>query len=292
MDVTAEQVADWQSWLLTAPRSNGRPLSPNTLADTRATLRQVFAATVDLDLIHRNPVDRVKPPKVRRAPGRVLTADEVGRLLSETDRYRYAAVAAILFTVGRRVSEVLGLAWSDVDLDAGTLHVRRAVVEGPGGRRLGPTKTPDAAGLHRLAPGVIERLHAWRVRQAQERLTAGSLWQSRTHDGTTLDLVFTQPDGSLVARQQIDKTLVPPYVSASTRDVSAPTSVGAPSSPSSSPRAPTSTTSHDTWDMPAPPPRLDMSPVSAIGPRRRLASPPSCSTAACRAHRSSHGETL
>ena len=206
-DVTAEQVADWQTWLLTTPRPDGRILSATTVADTRTTVRQLFSAAVDLGLIHANPVDRVKPPRVARSAGRVLTADEVARLIAETDRHRYGAVVAILFTVGLRVSEVLGLAWSDIDLEAGTAHVRRAVVDSAEGRTFGPTKTAGATGVHHLAAGTIERLRAWEARQAEERLAAGPLWQTHTYESVVVDPVFTQPDGHLVARQQIDKLL-------------------------------------------------------------------------------------
>ena len=206
-DVTPAQVADWQTLLLTTPRSNGRPLAPKTVADTRSTLRQMFAAAVDLEVIRTNPVDRVKPPKVNRSPGRVLTRDEVVRLIAEVDHHRYAAVVAIMFTVGLRVSEVLGLAWCDIDLDAGTAHVRRAVVAGEGGRRFGPTKTEGATGMHHLAEGTVERLRAWKARQAEERLLAGPLWRTHTYESQPLDPVFTKADGGLVARQQIDKLL-------------------------------------------------------------------------------------
>ena len=112
-----------------------------------------------------------------------------------------------MFTVGLRVSEVLGLAWSDIDLDAGTAHVRRAVVDGDGGRAFGPTKTEGAAGVHHLAPGTVDRMRAWRARQAEERLAAGPLWRTHTYESQLLDPVFTKADGGLVARQQIDKLL-------------------------------------------------------------------------------------
>ena len=174
-DVTPAQVADWQTWLLTTPRSNGRCLAPTTVADTRSTLRQMFSTAVDLEMIRTNPVDRVKPPKVNRSPGRVLTRDEVVHLIAEADHHRYAAAVAVMFTVGLRVSEVLGLAWCDIDLDAGTAHVRRAVVAGEGGRRFGPTKTEGATGVHHLAEGTVERLRAWKAQQTKERLLAGSL---------------------------------------------------------------------------------------------------------------------
>jgi integrase len=205
--VTAEAVAEWQTWLLSTPRSDGRILATQTVAGTRTIVRQLFSAAVDLGLIRANPVDRVKPPRVERSTGRVLTRDEVALLIAETDRHRYGAAVALLFTVGLRVSEVLGLAWSDIDLDVGTAHVQRAAVDGPGGRRFGPTKTAGATGVHHLAPGAIVRLRAWKTRQAEERVAAASLWQTHTYESQRLDPVFTQPDGRLVARQQIDKLL-------------------------------------------------------------------------------------
>jgi hypothetical protein len=54
-----------------------------------------------------------------------------------------------------RVSEVLGLASDDLDLDAGTSHVRRAsiYVDGPG-QQLGPPKTEGPRGEHWLLPTV------------------------------------------------------------------------------------------------------------------------------------------
>jgi integrase len=187
-DVTAKQIAEWQTWLLTTPRPDGRVLSATTVADTRTTVRQLFTAAVDLGLIHANPVDRVKPPRIARSAGRVLTADEVARLIAENDRHRYGAVVAILFTVGLRVSEVLGRAWSDIDGYAGTAHVRRAVVDSAEGRTFGPTKSVEEA-------------------TSRERLAAGPMWQTHTYESVVIDPVFTQPDGRLVARQQIDKLL-------------------------------------------------------------------------------------
>jgi len=207
-----EQIATWQSRLLTGeavgdePRRS--PLAAKTVADVRTVLRQVLASAVDFGLLAANPVDRVKPPRSPRKARRVLDADGVHRLLDAADGYRYGTAVAILFVQGLRVSEVLGLAWSDVDLENGIVTVRRAVVEVAGkGRRLGPTKTAGAEGVHRLAPGIVERLRRQRVAQAAERLAAGPLWQSQSYEGVPVDLVFTREDGGLVARQQVAKAV-------------------------------------------------------------------------------------
>lgn len=142
------------------------------------------------------------------------------KLQAAADRLRYGPVVAFLFVQGWRVSEVLGLAWSDVDLEAGTATVRRAVVEvAASGRQLGPPKSEGARGVHRLAPGVVERLKRWRRVQAEERLAAGPFWETHTYQGRRVDLVFTRADGGLVARQQIDKAVRRAAAAAGIEDV-------------------------------------------------------------------------
>jgi integrase len=50
-----------------------------------------------------------------------------------------AAAVALLLLQGWRASEVLGLAWADLDLDSGTAKLRRASVYIDGrGQQLGP----------------------------------------------------------------------------------------------------------------------------------------------------------
>lgn len=198
-DVRPQDVASWQQRLLTS-------LAPKTVADSRTTLGQVFDAAVDHDVLAANPVRRVKAPRVEHRAGRALSVDEVRRLVAASDGYRYGPVLAILYGQGWRVSEALGLAWDDIDLDNGVVHVRRAVIEVSGqGRRLAPPKTAGAEGEHILLPGVIKRLERWRVVQAGERAAAGAVWHTHRYEGRRLDLVFTNPVGGLVPRQAIDK---------------------------------------------------------------------------------------
>jgi integrase len=73
-------------------------------------------------------------------------------------RWRPFIVTAI-FT-GMRLSELRGLRWGDVDLDAGQIHVRqRADYRG----KIGPTKSKAGKRDIPLAPMVVNTLRQWRV---------------------------------------------------------------------------------------------------------------------------------
>ncbi|HUP75762.1 MAG TPA: tyrosine-type recombinase/integrase [Acidimicrobiales bacterium] len=111
---------------------------------------------------------------------------------------------------GWRVSEVLGLALTDIDFDAGTATVCRAAVYVDGrGVVLGPPKTAGVEGVHFLAPTVVELLRKRRRAQAKDRLAVDEAWQMQmqTFNGTPIDLVFTTGDGGLVARQTVVKAV-------------------------------------------------------------------------------------
>ena len=97
------------------------------VANARAILRQVLARGVELGVLGTNPVARVKPPRPQRTDAPALTPAEARRLIAAAAPDRLGAAVALLFVQGWRVSEVLGLAWTDLDLEAGTATIRREV---------------------------------------------------------------------------------------------------------------------------------------------------------------------
>jgi integrase len=197
----AEHVATWQTELLTT-------LSAQTVAATRSTLRSITEEAVNLDLVSTNPVSRVRPPRVTRPQRRALTAEQGRALVSAAAAQRLGAAVALLFVQGWRVSEVLGLAWGDVDLDAGVCEVRRACSYADGvGMVLGPPKTEEAIGRHHLTPVVVELLRRRRQEQLEDRVRAGQAWASHTYAGRPIDLVFTTAAGGLLLRQTVAKAV-------------------------------------------------------------------------------------
>lgn len=191
-------VTEWQAKL-------GATLAPRTVRHHRQTLAQVVDEAVKMGALIGNPVRAVAPPKVPDAAGTALELDEITRLIKAAAEHRLGAAVALLFLQGWRVSEVLGLAWEDVDLNAGTATVQRASVYVDGlGQQLGPTKTEGAQGEHFLSPTAAALLRTHQVRQADEQEAAPE-WETHTYEGEAIHLVFTNPSGGLVLRQAVAK---------------------------------------------------------------------------------------
>ncbi len=207
-DLDVEIVRRW----LAAMRRAG--LAASTCRNARTRLRQVAQAAVELGHLAANPVVSVPAPKAtseERRARRSLTPEETRRLVTTCDGTRTMdAAVAMLFTSGNRASEVLGLAWQDLDLDAGTATIRRACTYTGGGigPRLDRPKTATTAGVHHLAPTVVELLRRRRVAQAADRLAAGPAWETVLYEGQRVDLVFTTAAGGLPLRQLLYKAVV------------------------------------------------------------------------------------
>jgi integrase len=138
VDLDYPRVTEWQATL-------GRTLAPWTVRHHRQTLAQVVDEAVKMGALVGNPVRSVKALWITTSDGVALDRNETRALLAAAQDHRLGAAVALLFLQGWRVSEVLGLAWEDVDLDAGTALVRRASVYVDGrGQQLGPPKTEGA----------------------------------------------------------------------------------------------------------------------------------------------------
>jgi len=193
-------VTEWQAKL-------SQQLAPWTVRHHRQTLALVIDEAVKMGALVGNPVRSVKPVRITTAEGVALDRDETRALLAAVEDHRLGAAVALLFLQGWRVSEVLGLAWEDVDLDAGTASVRRASVYIDGrGQQLGPTKTDGARGEHWLMPTVVTLLVKRRETQAEERAAAPK-WATIVYGGEQINLVFTNPTGGLVLRQAVAKVV-------------------------------------------------------------------------------------
>jgi len=102
-------------------------LSPRTVLQTHAVLHRALKQARHWGLTTSVPTDLVAIPRAPRHEMRALSAAELQILFQTSRDTRWHPLWVLLGTTGLRIGEALGLRWSDVDLVAGRLQVKRAL---------------------------------------------------------------------------------------------------------------------------------------------------------------------
>lgn len=137
-----------------------------------------------------NPVLAVDAPSVESTEVHPLSADEARCFLHAVHGDRLEARWMLALMLGMRQGEVLGLSWSDVDLDQGTARVRQALQYRSGeGLQLVAPKTAKSKRTVPLAQSIVSALKLRREEQDADRVAAGEFWEE-------WGLVFTTTVGT------------------------------------------------------------------------------------------------
>ena len=127
--------------------------------------------------------------------------DQARQLLDAAAGYRFEAAVVLALAYGMRRGEVLGLYWSALNWEAGTLRVTHSVRrikdrDVSSGRRtrlvVTELKTPKSRRILALTPELVTRFRQHRVQQAEAQMAAGPLWQDHglifaSEAGTPMD---------------------------------------------------------------------------------------------------------
>lgn len=191
--------------LLRSGRRDGtRGLSPRTVRYIHTILHRALKDAVRWGRLVRNPADAADPPAAGTGAERpdIVTWDAATLRrfldLAREHQERWYAAWVVLATTGARRGEVLGLRWSDVDLEAGRLSIRQSLTVVQHRPIFEAPKTAKGRRAVALDPATVAVLREWRRQQLQERMLMGSGWAD-------LDLVFTQPTGELVHPEAFSK---------------------------------------------------------------------------------------
>jgi len=166
-------------------------LSAQTVLHLHRILHSALKQGVKWRLLAWNPADAVDAPKPLPAEINAPDVDVCVELLRGFAGHALFVPMAISIYTGMRRSEVLGLRWEDVDLDAGILRVRQALIETDGGRAGLVFKEPKTKNGRRpieLPPQLVEILTAHREKQREYRELLGNCY----HES---GLVACQEDG-------------------------------------------------------------------------------------------------
>lgn len=174
IDKTA--VVRWLNALRTQPRQRRRGdrtegVSESTVNNALTALRVVLRHAKDEGYIAANPVDEL-PKRTRPKPGsdsrevRVLDEPELARLFAATVE-PFALMLRVKAYSGLRGSELRGLIWGDLDLDAGRATITRQMDDKDRGERVAlKSKTLRD---RRTVPLIAELVEPLRDRLAMEQ---------------------------------------------------------------------------------------------------------------------------
>jgi integrase len=175
--------------------NKGRPYAAYSIKNSMVILHQALDYARRMRLISRNPCVDVERPEIKAKQEPQWTAEQARRFVAILDGEHYRVLYHVVLSTGLRRGEVLGLRWQDVDLDAGVLNVRQAIVDVNGHLVPGEPKTASGEREAHLHPAVVEMLREHRTQQLEQRVRIGAKWVGAGKSG---DLVFTTPRGKTI----------------------------------------------------------------------------------------------
>ena len=151
----------WYGQLRQKPGRNGQTLAPSTIVRIAGIVRAALGQAVKWGWIVTNPSRASTLPKVRRPELSPPDVDAMRRVLAaleaeEPDFHAFVTVAAL---TGARRSQVCGLQWRDVDLEARRMVFARGVVDGDAGIEVKGTETHRSyrVAIDQTTSEVLER---------------------------------------------------------------------------------------------------------------------------------------
>ena len=102
-------------------------VSAHTIGYARTVLRAALGQARKWRLVADNAAALVDPPRHRPKEIHPLTPEQARKLLNVARDHRLGALVSVATAIGLRIGEALGLSWSDIDFEAGTLTVRQAL---------------------------------------------------------------------------------------------------------------------------------------------------------------------
>ena len=150
-----------------------RGLSSSTISNYLLPLSGTFAFAIRRGLAGINPCSLLttddRPARRERRKAYEWSDDEIDALLDASEqlarqpesRFDYSPLLRTAVYTGLRLGELLGLQWSNIDLDEGVLNVRQQFTRTG---ELAEPKTPKAIRRVPLAPDMVKFLRAHKLR--------------------------------------------------------------------------------------------------------------------------------
>lgn len=175
--VTHDMAQGWISGML------AQGLSPSTIRKAYHLACESCRTAVKAGHLAANPFVGVRTPKVTTKPPNALetaSRERLVRWMESVDESRLSLSVLLALYGGMREGEICGLRWTDVDLDAKVLWIRRSIGRGRSGTYVKEPKNGKVRDVP-LGETLVRHLSAWLIRYrgecARERVPFDSTGQ-------------------------------------------------------------------------------------------------------------------
>jgi integrase len=207
--LTPDDIRAWQRAQLRKTSIRRTKLSPRSVGMAHAAIRRALGDGVRDGALPRNVAALVPLPKGQTAPVEPFDEAQLAAVLAEAISDRLRVLWLTMLGLGLRKGECLGLRWSRIDLEAGTVRIRKQILRErepstpDGGRRRGhlvevDTKTPESKATMVLPAALVAVLREHRKEQIRARLAA-RVWADE-------DLVFTTRVGTALEPRNVNRS--------------------------------------------------------------------------------------
>jgi len=147
-----------------------KPLSPTTIRHYYKLLGVLFSFAEKHDLIERNPMTRIDPPKMDHHDVDFLDPEQAQAFIKALDGapVRWKVMMNLLIGTGIRRGEALGLQWQDINLKAATISICRNVTHVGGGAVIDTPKSSRSIRTLPITPRLVTLLKEWQSEQMAE----------------------------------------------------------------------------------------------------------------------------
>ena len=145
-------------------------LAPKTVRNIHQMIGSAYNLAMEQKLVTRNPTQGCALPKVEHKEMKTLTSDQLSTFFQEARDSGVYELYYLDLATGLRRGELLGLKWTDVDLDRDVLKIQRAISRQNGKVVEAPLKTKNAYRTLPLSADAID------VLMQQRRKTGNSEW--------------------------------------------------------------------------------------------------------------------
>ena len=145
-------------------------LAPKTVRNIHQMIGSAYNLAMEQNLVSKNPTQGCALPKVEHKEMKTLTADQLSAFFQEARDSGVYELYYLDLATGLRRGELLGLKWTDIDLDRGVLKIQRAISRQNGKVVEAPLKTKNAYRTLPLSADAID------VLMQQRRKTGNSEW--------------------------------------------------------------------------------------------------------------------